>query len=188
MGVRNFSRLWTNCFPNVKIRAYKGVSSSCADCSILSAIRKEASTMEVKSKCLVFKFYKPSGLLYLLLSKVREECTKLHALHRSAYMGLRVQYYQRRREALEFPTSVMSIISDGMDQNHCKLPCTGNRKGSEQLTQHLQGSIVHGRWTSIFRSFTTVLKSKNLVIHCVLLELEAFYVAEKRYIKIMTIC
>jgi hypothetical protein len=97
-------------------------------------------------------------------------------------MGLRVQYYQRRGEALEFPTSVMSIISDGMDQNHCKLPCTGNRKGSEQLTQHLQGSIVHGRWTSIFRSFTTVTKSKSLVIHCVLLELEAFYVAEKRYI------
>ena len=42
-------------------------------------------------------------------------CTLLHNLHRTAYMGMRTVYYEHRLEAL-MDASVMSIISDGMDQ------------------------------------------------------------------------
>ena len=78
--------------------------------------------------------------------------------------------------SIEAPVSYLSIISDGMAQNHCKLPWHGNINGaSKYLTQHIQGIIVHGRRTVLFRTFHTVNNGGNLQLHCFLLTLEQIY-------------
>jgi len=54
--------------------------------------------------------------------------TFLHALHRTSYMGERALYATRRLQALNFPQDCISIISDGMAQNHCQLPWLGKKR------------------------------------------------------------
>jgi hypothetical protein len=55
------------------------------------------------------------------------------------YMGERATYYGRRLQAKDDPTSYLSIIFDGMDQNHNHLPWLGNKKQWEpRFPQHLQ--------------------------------------------------
>lgn len=67
----------------------------------------------------------------------------------------------------------LSIVSDGMAQNHCKLPWLANLHGaSKTLAQHIQGVIVHGRTTLLFRTFHTISNGANLQLHCFLLTLE----------------
>lgn len=83
-------------------------------------------------------------------------------------------------QAIEAPISYLSIISDGMAQNHCKLPWHGNLHGaSKTLTQHIQGIIAHGRRTLLFRTFHTIGNGGNLQIHCFLLTLEQIFADNK---------
>jgi len=53
----------------------------------------------------------------------------LHAAHRLAYMGERLEYHLRRQRALELPDICCSMITDGMAMHHCNVPHIGNKKG-----------------------------------------------------------
>lgn len=88
-------------------------------------------------------------------------------------MGERRIYYEQRRLACEEPDKYMSIISDGMAQNHTVLPWLGNQKMfSSTYTQHLQGILVHGREMLVYRSFANLKNDANLSIYCILAALE----------------
>jgi hypothetical protein len=106
--------------------------------------------------------------------KRKKEITQLHSLHRTAYMGERIKYSDRREEAKQFPQKSLSIISDGMAQSHCILPYLGNLAsfGTDALAQHLQGVLAHGRGLSIYRTFHTIQNCANLQIHTLLLSIE----------------
>ena len=146
----DFGKLWKVCFPNVRIREYKAVTGKCNTCAHLSDVRR---------KCLD--------------KKRKQEVTYLHALHRSAYMGERLKYSQRRQESKQFPRNYLSFISDGMAQSHCVLPHLGNLSSfGNPLPQHLQGILVHGRGLNMYRTFHTVDNGANLQIHTVLLSIE----------------
>lgn len=106
---------------------------------------------------------------------MREIVTKLHAYHRSAYMGERADYAERQFQALQFPQSYLSCISDGMAQSHCKLPWKGNLNEGLHLDQHLQGVYFHGRCLNIYRTFHNVPNGGNLGVHTFLLGLEAIH-------------
>lgn len=68
-----------------------------------------------------------------------------------------------------------------MQQNHCKLPHRANSQPLQNsVTQHLQGVLEHGRSFTIYRSFEHVKHDRNLLIHCLLLQLED-RIADKRY-------
>jgi hypothetical protein len=57
----------------------------------------------------------------------------------------REQYKRRVMHALENPTKVLSMIIDGMDQNHSKCPFLGTQtQNAHALKQHIQGVLVHG--------------------------------------------
>ena len=88
-----FSKLWKSCFPHVRIRVCKAVDGKCDTCASLSHLR--ASMTDAQSQ---------------------EAVTVLHAWHRSLYMGERLTYYARRHEALQYPTTVWSLIGNGMAQ------------------------------------------------------------------------
>lgn len=66
-------------------------------------------------------------------------------MHRGGLFNLeRLKYKQRCAEAvasnnLRFP-SVMSLIIDGMDQNHCRVPYLGGQsRFSSPINQHITG-------------------------------------------------
>jgi hypothetical protein len=85
---------------------------------------------------------------------IRAHVTQMHALHRTMYMGERMKYYMKRDLAINEPLSYLSIISDGMAQNHCKLPWHANLKDDSKnhCNQHLQGVYCHGRNISVYRT------------------------------------
>ena len=130
-----FLELWKLCFPHVSIREYKAVTGEqpsylfifhllllfvgkCMCCAWLSGLRRQCRD-----------------------AKRRKLVAELHQLHRSMYMAERLTYYERIKEALENPDTIMSCISDGMAQNHCELPYLSNlAKFPATLPQHLQAS------------------------------------------------
>ena len=90
-------------------------------------------------------------------------------------MGERVSYAKRILEAVTDPTGFLSSISDGMAQNHCRLPWYANLKEGMCLTQHLQGVHFHGRLLTIYRTFHNVSNGVNLGVHSWLLSLEKIF-------------
>lgn len=103
----------------------------------------------------------------------RSLATALHAFHRSMYMGEKAAYYSRALQAKNDPNNYISLISDGMAQNHTKLPWLANLKDfSSSIPQHLQGIIDHGTEFVIYRTFHNVAIDSNLALHCMLLQLE----------------
>lgn len=94
--------------------------------------------------------------------------TLLHGLHRSMYMGERMAYYERRAEVSEMcllwlmiikcvkavadPDNVLSMILDGMAQNHSVLPWLGNLKTLDKhIQQHIIGVLTHGQDVKLYR-------------------------------------
>ena len=150
LSVNDFGKIWVNCFPYVKIREFKAVSGKCDTCMKLSKLRRTFHD-----------------------ARRREYVTMMHALHRCAYMNERIEYAKRRHEAETFPSQHLSIISDGMAQNHCQLPYFANQDTwNDYFPQHLQGILMHGRKMKVYRTFHTVANSSSLQLHCFLLALE----------------
>ena len=153
LDVRSFASMWACCFSYVKIREFKAVTGKCDTCAALTHARRTFRD-----------------------NKSRELVTYMHYLHRITYMGERKTYAQRVDEALKLPQFYMSIISDGMAQNHCSLPWFGNQKQfGSCLTQHLQGLLNHGRRFTFFRTFHNLVLGACAQLHCFLLELDFYY-------------
>jgi len=153
MGYTHFVEYWHNFFSHVKIRAYKAVSGKCYMCSILSSLRKKFTE-----------------------ATLRADITELHALHRITYMSERRFYYARIKKGCEDPANYLSLIGDGMAENHTALPWLGNlREAGKTLKQHLQGILVHGQVLHIFRSFPFTTHNSNMACHCFLVTLELHY-------------
>ena len=146
----DFGQLWIKCFPHVKIREFKAVSGKCETCMKLSKLRRTFHD-----------------------ARHREYVTMMHAFHRCAYMNERIEYAKRRTAAETLPSQYLSIISDGMAQNHCHLPHLGNQDTfNDPFPQHLQGVLLHGRKLKIYRTYHTVINSSSSQIHALLLALE----------------
>jgi hypothetical protein len=95
--------------------------------------------------------------------------SELHGFHRLTYMAERRSYYQRKETACNYPGQYMSIIADGMSQNHTALPWLGKSQSNififrtnqimmllycsegnlkqfpNELDQHLQGLLDMAR-------------------------------------------
>ena len=88
-------------------------------------------------------------------------------------------YVCRLNQALFGKKDFLSIVTDGMAQQHCLLPWLANLTGfSKYLPQHLQGVFAHGRILRIFRTFHNVRNGANLQIHTLLMILEEIYLLE----------
>lgn len=149
--------MWDNVFSHCRIREYKQVTGKCMNCFKLSELRRTRKD-----------------------AYGRRLATLLHAYHKSMYMGEKSAYYDRAKQAENDPENFVSLISDGMAQNHTKLPWLANLKEfSLNIPQHLQGIIDHGREFVVYRTFHNVLVDANLAIHCMLLQLEEKLVNRK---------
>ena len=153
MGYSHFTEFWQTYFSHVKIREYKAVSGKCYMCSILSSLRKKFTD-----------------------NALRADITELHALHRITYMSERRFYYARIKKGCEDLLNHLSLIGDGMAENHTNLPWLGNlREATKTLNQHLQGMLVHGQILRIYRFFPFTMHDSNMAIFCFLATLEYQY-------------
>jgi hypothetical protein len=91
------------------------------------------------------------------------------------FILLKFRYYRRIFYALNNKKKVMSIIIDGMDQNHCRIPYYGNQhKFSSPLDQGITGVKEHGFGLTLYRTIGTVKnKSSDFTIYCILSQLES---------------
>tara|TARA_B100001971_G_C17818943_1_gene347915 strand:- start:4 stop:384 length:381 start_codon:yes stop_codon:yes gene_type:complete len=88
-------------------------------------------------------------------------------------MQERMEYHSRIEQARRFPNMFWSSVSDGMAQNHTRLPHHKDQyEFKPNLPQHLQGFLVHGRMMNIYRTYHNVKNNANCAIHCFLLALE----------------
>jgi hypothetical protein len=152
LDVSTFGKLWTACFPHVKIREHKAVGMKCNTCAILSDLRK---TLKDQSS--------------------REYIKQVHAFHRSTYMGERLAYYDRRTQGEMMQKQYLSMICDGMAQHHCLLPWSANLTQLKCLPHHIQGVMLHGRRIFMYRTFHNIGNGANLQIHTLLKSLEAIF-------------
>jgi len=77
---------------------------------------------------------------------------------------------------------VLSLIIDGMDQNHSRIPYFGNQCAfASPLPQGITGVLVHGVGVSLYRSLETVSKGADLTIFCILNEIDKFYERNNAY-------
>lgn len=154
----HFLHIWKQCFPHVKVREYKAVTGKCRTCAALSLAKRQKLDMAT-----------------------RKYLNELTSLHRSFYMGERLEYYSRRNDAFITPSLFMSIIADGMQQGHCLLPWQANQyQYTPHLPQHIQGVVNHGRHIKIYRTFHNVSSNANLSVHCLLKTLEVVREEEER--------
>jgi hypothetical protein len=172
VNIEAFRVVWTDCFPNVRIREFKAVTGKLECVYLHTAIYNLTGKCEM---CAILSHLRRS----FRSSALRETVTRLHAYHRSAYMGERQDYADRQLQACSSSADYLSSISDGMAQSHCKLPWKANLNDGFCLSQHLQGIYFHGRQLIIYRTFHNVPNGGNLGVHTFLLGLERIYLKEK---------
>lgn len=149
-----FNALWNTLLPHDSIRPWKAVPGKCKDCYEIDQQRQANSNN----------------------SQMKEALAHLHLLHRGGlFMPERISYKERVAHALANPKKVMSIIVDGMDQSHCRIPHFGSQDSfSATVTQHLLGCLRHGKGAKLYRSFNHLKTGANLTIYAILRELEDF--------------
>jgi hypothetical protein len=89
-----------------------------------------------------------------------------------------IHYYINNRvnQALNSSKDYLSIVTDGMAQQHCLLPWSANLyQFPKHLSQHLQGVLAHGRHLRMYRTFHNVSNGTNLQIHTFLLILQEIF-------------
>jgi hypothetical protein len=104
----------------------------------------------------------------------RQEICFMYMSHKTLYMGERLLYAMRIEKAIAHGNTnkFLSLVMDGMDQGHSRLPWFANTfNASEQLHQHLQGVTTHGKRSRIYRTFNNFAGGANLAIHMFLLAL-----------------
>jgi hypothetical protein len=126
-----WNKFWKRCFPNVSIRQWKNVSGKCEDCAKINNGRLVSQSIE---EAKAFR--------------------KLHLVHKSKfYMPERLSYHSRRKEARNDET-ILSIIIDTMDNNHCAVPYVGSGDTfNNPIHQGILGCFAHnsGKFT-IYRT------------------------------------
>jgi hypothetical protein len=123
VSLDTFYDIWNNIFYWVKLRVYKAVSGKCWTCFQINDIRKKCTDHETL-----------------------QAAKRLHQLHRGGLFMLERKSYKRRSQKAqksENYNKVLSIIIDGMDQNHCRIPLLQQATFPEPITQHLTGVLMH---------------------------------------------
>ena len=94
--------------------------------------------------------------------------------------------------SLRVKPHMMSIIVDMMDQQHCLCPSLGTQDTfSAPLKQMITGIKQHGKngGVTLYRSVDTVPKGANLIVYCILSQIEKWkqvhgYYPEELYLQV----
>jgi len=144
-----FNSVWSKCFPHVHIKKYLSVSGKCLLCS-----------------------YFNEQMLLCQCMKDFEELQVYKEQHRMHIKSERLVYYHNRRLGEDLPGIYMSLIVDGMQQSHSKIPYLANAaQFADAVQQHIQGAKQHGFAKTFYRTFPHVKNGGNLAMTCILDEI-----------------
>ncbi len=101
VSINAFQNILRSCCPHVKIRQYNSIKVYVVKCHCSSY------RFEVR-RCFQDR-------------ESRQHITAAHELHRSMYMGERMQHYKHRIEAMQHPSTVWSLISDATFRKYERL-------------------------------------------------------------------
>jgi hypothetical protein len=146
----SFFSIWKNIFPNVSITKFCQVSGKCSTCHWLYE-RQEVFRSERQLEAIKY---------FANIHKI------LIQMERSSYVG-------KRQKAQERPDLYMSLIIDGMSQDHCILPYCGNKVTKNNiLKQKIVGAKQHGFSRSFCRTFPHISCGSNVAIEVLAYEIE----------------
>jgi hypothetical protein len=158
-----FMKLWKNIFPNVTISKFCHVSGKCNTCHWLYE-RQEVFRSE----------------------RDLEDIKYFASIHKIMIEIERGTYVKKRLMAQEHPSHYMSLIIDGMSQDHCILPYCGNQVTKNVvLKQKIVGAKQHGFARSFYRAFPHIASGTNIAIEVVLHQIEKRMEDCKRTNKLM---
>jgi len=159
VSLNTFLALWRECFPTFLMRKYCGIPGKCSTCAAIDALHQEKGA-SVSTK------------------RAARQC---HVLHRGGmFMLERKSYLQRKLRAVRNKSRILSVVIDGMDQSHSRLPYLGvNNSFDAALQQHLTGVLIHGYNLQLYRNFDNVSKGADLTIFCFLSALQTWRAANK---------
>jgi hypothetical protein len=150
LSFSGFKTLWLDIFPNVKITKFIQVTGKCSCCHWLYE-RQEHFRSENDLRAI--RYF--ANVHRILISK-----------ERSVYM-------YKRQLAQKSPDLYMSLIIDGMSQDHCILPYCANKVAkSTILKQKVVGAKQHGFSKSFYRLFPLVSGGTNVACEVVMYEIE----------------
>ena len=150
LELSSFKTLWGSIFPNVTITRYCHVSGKCETCHALYE-RQE-----------VFKN-----------KEELEQIRRLSAIHKIMIESNRLAYIQNRQLAQENKDLYMSVIIDGMSNNHSVLPFLANvDTPSSTMSQKITGAKQHGIARTFYRTFPHISTGANLACEVLLREIE----------------
>ncbi len=142
LSLSAFKRIWKNIFPNVTITKFCQVTGKCITCHSLYE-RQEIFRSERDLDSIKF---------FANIHKIMIEMEK-------------ETYVKKRQVAQENPELYMSLIIDGMSQDHCILPYFGNKKQANvTLKQKIIGAKQHGFARSFYRTYPHVSSGTNIAI------------------------
>jgi hypothetical protein len=151
LEIRAFQTLWQNVFPNVSISQHCHVDGKCFGCHAIYQ-RQEVFTCEED------------------LKKIRQ----LSIIHKILIEMQRGAYISNRNLAQEFKDLYMSVIIDGMSQNHCVLPYFAgkNTESGTIMKQKIIGSKQHGFSRTFYRFYPHIKSGTNMACEVLLHEIE----------------
>ena len=151
LGLRAFETLWLNIFPNVTISQYCQVSGHCFCCHALYK-RQEIFTCK----------------------KDLEDIRKMATIHKILIEMQRGAYMENRQQAQERLDLYMSLIIDGMSQDHCVLPYLAGKDApsSGEMKQKIIGAKQHGIARSFYRIYPYIKSGANVACEVLLHEIE----------------
>ena len=98
----------------------------------------------------------------------------LCGVHKLFIEKQRLAYMMRRQRAQEHPELFMSVIIDGMSQDHCILPYYAGKAQSSKtvLKQKISGAKQHGFFKTFYRTTPITDTGSNLACEVLMLEIE----------------
>jgi len=151
LELRCFESLWQRVFPNVTISMYCQVSGKCFCCHCLYERQEN---------------FKCEGDL--------KKIKKLAIVHKIHIEMQRAAYKHNKDRAQERPDLYMSLIIDGMSQDHCVLPYYGGKhqETATKVKQKIIGAKQHGFSRTFYRLFPHVRSGANTACEVLLHEIE----------------
>ena len=110
--------------------------------------------------------------MYSYLSYIYINFTKIPDFFYFIYRQERRRYYANKQAGIESPDEVLSIITDGMDQNKTNYRVPKSSQNLWNLRTHLTGALVHGTGSFCFLDFLQWSHDTNLTLTCLLLTLK----------------
>jgi hypothetical protein len=180
-GYSDFVALWNSLYPYCKRRDLSGIIGKCMTCYLIDNKKRTVSEKTVQKYLTEAHLLHSGGLfkierMRLCFHNIFKYCDDTELFFNQC------SYQNRRNEAILNKDKILSIIIDGMDQNHSRCPYMGTQNQfPDTISQMIVGVKEHGHGVSIFRVMPTVSKGANVTIYCILSVLEKWYERNSRF-------